>query len=191
MAKSVSYVVTGHKELDDALNRIEPNLARKVLRKALRVAIKPIQKAAVEKAPVRTGATKAGLKIASKGGRGRVFMQVKIGDADIPVTVTKRGKRAWYPMVQEFGAKKGSRFIAAKHYLADAYAEHKASSRATAIRLILEGVSKEVSKIGGSGYSFEAITGTIKAILGRSGGAAPAAPKSRAGRDSKGRFIKG
>ena len=71
----------GARELYEALSEMEPRLAKKVLRTALRNAARPILAAAKANAPYQTGATRSQLKLrAMKRKKGRVGVIVQTGE---------------------------------------------------------------------------------------------------------------
>lgn len=129
-------VVKGVKEVQRAFLELEPKVARKVVRQALRKAVKPIQAAAKADAPVKSGKLKKAIKVrAMRRKKGRIGVLAIIGKGDF------QGE-TWYGSVQEFGARKRRR-IRAKHFMKKAYESKKAQAAAIAEAEIGPGIERE------------------------------------------------
>lgn len=98
-----TVVMTGVKELDMKLGRLERNLQRKIVRKASREAAKPVQRAAKQYAPVDEGTLQQGIKVrALRRSRGRIGAQVTLDQKGMKATL---GEDIFYGGFQEWGTK--------------------------------------------------------------------------------------
>lgn len=111
--------VEGLKETEAALKKFTPQLQKKILKKVVRKAARPVLEAARARAPVDTGALEETLSIrSSQFGRGW-FAKNNVG---AKVVTAKRERlnideddKGYYPAVMEFGRKDGT--IPAQPYL--------------------------------------------------------------------------
>lgn len=137
--------IRGLKEVSAKLRRVEPALGRKIIRRAFRQALKPVKARVRDLAPVKTGQTKAAVKVlAGRSRRGRITMRVVIGKG------AYKGDQ-YYAAYQEYGFRLGSRKrggsrpqIEGKHFMKRAFDETADKARDDAERLILEGVMAEL-----------------------------------------------
>jgi HK97 gp10 family phage protein len=115
--------IEGADDILKALKQLEPKFAKKAVRKAMRVGLKPILTTARANAPVKSGKIKKAIKIrAAKRKRNRVGVRIKIGEENFV------GK-GFYGAFQEFGWKTGSRKsppdqrtqIEGKHFMENAF----------------------------------------------------------------------
>lgn len=115
--------IEGADEILRALKEVEPKFAKKAVRKAMRVGLKPMLTAARSNAPVKTGRIKKAIRIkAAKRKRNRVGVRIAIGDQNFV------GK-GFYGAFQEFGWKTGRRDsdpssrneIPGKHFMENAF----------------------------------------------------------------------
>jgi len=150
----------GFDALKRAFRELEPKLAKKVIRQAVRAGMKTIQAAAKAEAPVRTGAGRRGIRIrTSKGPRGSrvrytIALATLVGDAKGPT---------WYMWLQEFGYTLGKRLrqggktigyaatkvvpvprkMPGRHFMRKAMREREASVKQQIIENILLGIERE------------------------------------------------
>lgn len=113
---------TGDKKLDRMLREFEPKLAKKIIRRTLRKAAKPVLETARQHAPVLTGALKRSLKVRamkrSRRNKNKYGVRVITGDDFF------KGEQ-FYGAFIEFGTSR----IEAKPYLRPAYDNNKTSVR--------------------------------------------------------------
>ena len=157
-----TIVLTGIKEIDAKLKQLEPRIAKKVIRQAMRKAMGPVKSAVQEierTGPMATGATAAAVKIrAGKSKkRGLIALQVRIGKGDY------QGDQ-YYAAFGEFGWKTGKRgrmtdspsveqnrrLIPGHHRMEQAFNRTKDTARDEAIVLIGEGAEREIAVLGSS-----------------------------------------
>ncbi len=164
MARGVVLKLEGFEALQKAFKELEPNLAKKVIRKSVRNGMKVVQQAAKDNAPVRTGAGKRGIKVrTSKGPRGSrvrntIALAVLAGQATPGET--------WYMWLQEMGyhigkrLRKGGKVIgysptqgrkaviarAGLHFMRRAMRSKEPSVKARIIEDILLGIEREAGK---------------------------------------------
>lgn len=149
-AKRGFLLVTGVAELDQKLKALEPSIQKKVLRQAVRAAMKPVLSAARSNAPVKTDELKirkyiklAALKRTRRSVLG-VEVAVKGSDGTPMVASTKGGKRVFIPYAIEFGHK-----LAPPHpFMRPAYETKGPAARDHAIRLLREGAEREAKAMG-------------------------------------------
>lgn len=139
MAKNVSWVVTNVKELDQQLRKLEANIGKKIVRKAMRKALKPVQMAVKANAPVgEHGRIPEAVKIrAGKYKKGKISVNVQIGEKAF------QGD-AWYAQYPEFGLE--SRDYPAQHYMERASEETRTEAISIAREEIKQGIRNEIKK---------------------------------------------
>lgn len=126
--------ITGDKRIDRKLGKLSGADAKKVLRRALRRAVKPLQAAAKADAPVDTGRLQAKIKVrAMKRKKGRLGVVVQVDQTDLEKP---------YAAVEEFGDRERS----GDHFFEDAFEDRAESVRSEAIVEIARGVETIVKK---------------------------------------------
>jgi len=106
MARGNVLKLEGFEALQKAFRELEPKLAKKVIRSAVRNGMNAIQRAAKDNAPVRTGAGRRKIRVrTSRGPRGsRVRHTIAFA-----VLVGEAGGPTWYMWLQEMGYHIGKR----------------------------------------------------------------------------------
>ena len=95
MAEEVTVKLLGFKELDDALQNLDMELAKKIVRKGCREGAKVIQQAAIRNAPEDTGTLKANIVVRLK----------KVAGRSVTYNI-ENTKKAWYAHLVEWGTQK-------------------------------------------------------------------------------------
>lgn len=136
MAKG-QLVVTGLREIDRALKELEPKLGKKVIRQAMRKAMKPVKAAVEQNAPVgETGLLASSVKIkAAKKSRKSFGMDVRIGEQDWVGDT-------WYAAAQEYGTSR----MAGSGFMRKAFDEQGDEAKAIALREIVAGLNREANR---------------------------------------------
>lgn len=111
----------GDKVVLEGMRKLESKARGKIIVKSMRKALKPMQKAAKEEAPVDTGLLKKWIKVRNdspKGRLGRIVKVVKVANGEREkLGITSR--TGYYPGVLEFGRKDGS--IKAREFMRKAF----------------------------------------------------------------------
>jgi hypothetical protein len=99
--------ITGDKQVDRRLRALEPKVAKKYARTALRDALKPTAAAVKSAAPRGSGALAGQVKVrAAKRSRRGIAMKIQLGDdqAKAETAAAQRVKRRWpfYAAIREF-----------------------------------------------------------------------------------------
>lgn len=128
-----SFKIDGVNEIQRAFRELEPKLAKKVIRQAIRKGLKPVLAAARRNAPSKSGALRKLIKIkaAAKRRRGVISLTVNIAG-------NRQGK-AFYGAFNEYGTSR----IKARHFMAAAFEETKVQAAEIAKREILDGIERE------------------------------------------------
>ena len=141
------YILTGVKEIDRRLLALPATLERKVIRKALRNAAKPIQAAVKQIAPKQSGQLKKAVKVrAYKKSRKGFGFAVRLGAGDF------KGD-TFYGAFQEYGWKTGSRKsqnrkqVEGKHFMLKTYEARKDGARLAAMEEIKKGIDVAVAEL--------------------------------------------
>jgi len=141
MAKFIDIQMIGDKELQRKLRELPIAMERKIVRKALREAARPVLAAAKALAPVLTGRMKAGMKLrAEKAKRGHFGVQV--------VTPTRKelgiagDDPYYYPMAVEVGTAK----MPAHPFMRPALDANREKGIAIAAREIRAGIEAEARR---------------------------------------------
>lgn len=137
-----SLVITGLKEIDRRLARLEPRVQRKVVRKAMRSGMKVITVAVKALAPVLSGGMRSQVKTraAKSRRRGEITVESRIEANDATKrTSPKTGKTVFYPAIVEYGRDNAQ----ANDFMARAYGEHGETARNTALRELRRGIETE------------------------------------------------
>lgn len=129
-----TFEITGLKECLRALKTLAPKLEKKVLRQAIRKALKPILAKAKELAPKDKGDLAKAIKLraAVKRKRGVIALEVRVGEGEF------QGK-TFYGGMQEYGTSK----IQPHPFMRPAFDEGKDQAMTTAKEEILAGVERE------------------------------------------------
>lgn len=128
--------ITGVREIDKALRELEPKIAKKVLRQAMRKSMKVVQKAVKENVPVDEGQLRDAIKVrAGKRSRKGFTIEVQIGEGDFVGDT-------YYGAFQEYGTSK----MEGKGFMRKAFDETAEQARKEAIELIRKGIEKEADK---------------------------------------------
>jgi HK97 gp10 family phage protein len=137
-----SLVVTGIPEIDRKLRALGPKVGNKVVRQALRAAIKTMQAAVKQQAPHgETGELEEGTKVrAGKRSRTKIEMAVVIAGGPL----VKGPRRYLYPAAVEFGARAAG--IPANPFARRAFEAEKEAVKADAEKRIRDGVEREASQ---------------------------------------------
>lgn len=122
--------ITGVKEIDKALKKLEPKVRKKMVRQAMRPALKPVQATAKEKCPVDTGALRDSIKVKAAK-RSRRTMGVDVRSVGVP----------YYGPVEY-----GSKDRPPAGFMRNAYDTGKDKAKDDAINRIAELVEKEANK---------------------------------------------
>ncbi len=101
-----TVVVTGIKEIDRKLKRLEPKVQKKVLRQSMRAGLKIVQTEMKSQAPVDRGITRKSVKVrALKRSRKRIGMEVRVGANPDLIAHWASGEPFFYPAGIEYGDK--------------------------------------------------------------------------------------
>lgn len=134
--------ITGLKEIDRKLRRLEPKVQRKVVRKAMRAGMKIITAAVKAIAPVLSGAMRSKVKTraAKSRKRGEIRIETRIeADDTTKRTSDKTGKTVFYPAIVEYGH--GD--IAPDDFMARAFGEKGEAARNAALHELQRGTETE------------------------------------------------
>jgi len=146
MASAVDISLVGDKALTKKLHRLEGPAQKRIVRKGLRVGAKPVLAAAKAKVPVKTGRTKAGLKIRSAGrSRSRIGVVVKTPPrAALGIAADDPN---YYPMSVEYGhSTKGGGHVPARPFMRPALDENAQQVLGIIRREIGAGIEREARK---------------------------------------------
>lgn len=132
----MSFSIEGDKEVQAKLDQLEPKLAKKIMRKALREGQKVISKEAKANAPKDTGALRKSISVrAGKRSVSKMTFYTIISEG------TNKAKR-WYGNVIEWGSKK--RGIEAQHYMRQAFNTKAEEAKQTTIKEVLKALDETV-----------------------------------------------
>lgn len=147
---AISFEITGDKELDAKFAALTAAVQKKILRQALRPAVKLVQQAAKQIVPVVSGTARASLKVRAAKRSRRNPNRVTIttgGDA-----VSFKGE-AFYLSFNEFGFRRGSRKLGnarkkvpAKRWLRKAMKSVESQAKSLALQGIAEGIEREAKQ---------------------------------------------
>ena len=129
------FTITGVKEIQRAYRELPKRAANKVVRQAIRRALKPVQAKVKELSPKgETGRLSKAPKVRArkKVKRGVIALNVQIGEGDF------KGK-TFYGGFQNFGTKR----IKAKHYIEAAFDATKDSAAAQVAAEVAAGIVRE------------------------------------------------
>lgn len=131
----INVTVIGAAELEKKLMSFEPKLARKVIRKALREAAKPVLAAAKANVPVDEGDLKKSLKVKALKKRKKGTYTIQVATSD-----------GWFKGDQFYGAflEFGTSKMAARPFIRPAYD----SQEGVAGKIIMQHLRKGIEQIG-------------------------------------------
>lgn len=142
-------VLTGVPELDRRMKSLGLKLGKKIVRKAARRAIKPVQSAAQRRAPKDTGALRKSIKIrAMKRSRSNFGVVVTTGAS----AGNAFSGDQFYGAFQEFGWKTGKRGsdnrteVEGVHFMENAAEAKRRSVQRNFARFIKEGIESEAPR---------------------------------------------
>lgn len=128
-----NLTIRGATEIRRALRTLEPKLANRVIRQALRKAQKPIAAETKALAPVDEGTLRSAVKVrAMRRKRGRIGVIVIIGQGDF------KGK-TFYGAMKELGTK----FAKALHFMKRAFQSRQAQALEIVQSEIAQGIERE------------------------------------------------
>jgi HK97 gp10 family phage protein len=133
--KGKDVIVTGVREIDRKLRRLEYKVQRKIVVDAMKRGLTPLLNEVKANAPVDTGAMRENIKIrAGKGRKGLVKREVRVGD--------KQMGADFHAQHVEFGTEN-----APPHpFMGPAFESHGPDARDRVEREILAGVMQEVGR---------------------------------------------
>lgn len=118
----IDISITGDKELQKKLARLDFALQRTIVRQSARLAMKPVKDRAQSLVPVDSGQLKQSIKVMSKTRRGISRISVVTGTR--PELGIDPDQKGYYPAALEFGYKAlNGRFIAPKSFLRKALSD--------------------------------------------------------------------
>jgi HK97 gp10 family phage protein len=140
-AGAVNISLLGDKELQSRLDGLEPAVAKKIVRKAIRVIGNDIRNDARALAPVKTGALRRSIKVrAIRRSRGRMGVIVRTGTRE--ELGIENDDKGYYPAVQEYG----SETVPARPYLRPALDHNQEKGVRKMARLIGELIETEAER---------------------------------------------
>lgn len=147
------FTLKGIKGVDKALKKLPDAVAKKVVRKAMRSAMKPVAARVKVLAPKKTGELSREVKVrAGKGRKGSIRIDVRLGNATAD---NAHSGDQFHGAFQEFGWKPGkrgkakrTRIVAGKHFVEQAFHETAQQAKTTAETGIREGILDEAKKLG-------------------------------------------
>lgn len=138
-----SFKLLGAKEINRALKQLSEEAGKRVVKREMRKAIKPIYQRTLEKAPLgMTSQTISALKIKGYHKKGRIKFVVQVGKGDF------KGD-TYYAAFYHKGTKKkdGSPKMIPRPWMKEAFDETKDAATTNAEKLILAGIEKEVKRL--------------------------------------------
>jgi HK97 gp10 family phage protein len=138
MAKSTTFTITGVRELQRAYRELPKRLANKVIRQAVRKALKPVATRVKELTPKDTGLLAKGTKVRAraKKRRGVIALDVIQGEGSF------KGQ-TFYGGSQNFGTKK----LSALGYFERAFDDTKEAAAAQVSSEIAGGITRELLEL--------------------------------------------
>jgi HK97 gp10 family phage protein len=133
------FKITGVKEIRWAFRHLEPNVARKVIRQAVRKGLAPIRAAALRHAPLgKTGLLRSSIKIRAftKRKRGVIGLEIRVGEGDYKGVT-------YYAAFQEYGTAK----MPASPFMRPAFDTEAVAGMNLARKLIRDGIVREVAAL--------------------------------------------
>jgi|SRR5215207_3726894 len=178
MAKA-TFTITGLKEIQRAYRELPKTVASKVIRQAMRKAVKPVAARVKELTPRDTGKLAKATKVRArkKKKRGVIAIDVVQGEGGSFKAAVFHGG------FQNYGTAK----IEGQHYFERAFDETKEAAARQLSSEIAGGIVREALRLAG-GLGVGVSPGSSGGGSGSSAGGASGAPSVRA-RDSQGRFL--
>ena len=130
---SKGFEITGHKKIDKLFKQLTDKVQKNVVKKAMRIGMKPLLDEVKQNVPVDTGATKNDIRIrAGKRSRDRIEVQVSSKNDN------------YIPKFLEFGTSK----MAARPFYRPAYESKGEQDKQTTMDELLKIIEVELSKGG-------------------------------------------
>lgn len=150
MAAKGLVVITGIREIDRRLKRLEPAVQKKILRKAIRSGLKLVAEEVKARAPVDKGALRKGIKVRAcrRRKRGAIELEVRIAATDETKRTSKKsGKTVFYPAIVEYGRNdKLSGSVPPNPFMRQAFEARGEAARQVTLAALLRGVEQESSR---------------------------------------------
>lgn len=145
--KAKLIIVTGIDAIDRRLKLLPDRIKKKVLRQAMRTGIKIVAEEMRAQAPVDSGLMKEQIKVrAARRSRTRIEIDAKIsGHPGLYKTSATTNKTVFYPAIVEYGTRKQP----PNPFGRRAFQSKGPEARQKTMRLILQGVIREVRALGG------------------------------------------
>lgn len=141
MAKTIDVMVFGDKQLQRRLSNLILKLQRKVVRKSLREAARPIHAASKAKCPVLTGRLRKSIKLrAMRRARGRFGMRIITG------TREELGIPADEPYYYPAAVETGHGNVPAYPFLRPALHENRGKALKIACQFLRQGIEQEMRR---------------------------------------------
>lgn len=129
--------ILGDKKLQRKLKRMDTQLQKKIVRKSMQDAMKPVKSAAKAYAPVDRGLLKRSIRTKSKSKRGTIRVSITTGTRDqLGIPATAKG---YYPAAIEYGTRKQP----AKPYMRRALTNKKT----TILDDVKDGIAEGIRKV--------------------------------------------
>lgn len=124
-AKKVKSIITGDKEIDAMMAKLEKKVQTKIVRDALKSGMQPMLQAAISKAPRDENKLAKRIKIrAGKRSRGYIRRSIVVLAKDFPAESAKdKSKPQFYPAFVEYGLGSGEENYPRQPYLRPAFDE--------------------------------------------------------------------
>jgi HK97 gp10 family phage protein len=132
------FRIDGVEEIRRAFRELPRRIASRTIRQSIRTALGPVKARVEQLAPKRTGRLAKKVKIRARANRrrGTIALEVRIGAGDFRGTT-------YYAAFVEYGTERQE----PQQYMARAFDQTQEEARATCIRLIREGVDREVKAL--------------------------------------------
>ncbi len=140
-----SLVITGVKEIDRRLKRLEPAVQRRVVRGAMRRGLAIIKAEIEAEAPSDSGDTRRNVKVRAvkRRKRGSIELEARIEAVDqLKRTSGKTGKTVFYPAVVQYGSDEQD----ANDFMTRAYDQKGEMARMVTLNKLRQGVEEQASR---------------------------------------------
>lgn len=141
----IDISMLGDKKLQRQLSKLPARVEKRIVRKALRAAARPVLRAAKQKCPVDTGALKKGLKIRARK-RSRKSFGVDVSTPTREKLGIASDSKWYYPALVEYGYVRKGITYAARSFLRSAKDATRSAALAILKREIGAGVIREARK---------------------------------------------